>query len=152
MNATDATGDNEVVLNVPPADDEVEVTANKLGAGEDALGSPPRGTSADTVPARFKGRLFYQHNPTVTLMRTTPEENAQFQLVRYGLYALRHGHNNGLRFNRFRVPRENLLVPKQGDGLTIGYHGLNLGRVVVCAASAGIMRVMLAMIWRVSSG
>ncbi len=28
----------------------------------------------DTVPAKFEGRLFYQHNPTVTLMRTTPEE------------------------------------------------------------------------------
>jgi uncharacterized protein (UPF0261 family) len=29
----------------------------------------------DTVPARFKDRLFYQHNPQVTLMRTTQEEN-----------------------------------------------------------------------------
>lgn len=29
----------------------------------------------DTVPDRFTGRRFYQHNPTVTLMRTTPEEN-----------------------------------------------------------------------------
>jgi uncharacterized protein (UPF0261 family) len=28
----------------------------------------------DSVPARFKGRRFYQHNPQVTLMRTTPEE------------------------------------------------------------------------------
>jgi uncharacterized protein (UPF0261 family) len=28
----------------------------------------------DTVPAKFQHRLFYQHNPTVTLMRTTPEE------------------------------------------------------------------------------
>ena len=27
-----------------------------------------------TVPARFQGRRFYQHNPQVTLMRTTPEE------------------------------------------------------------------------------
>src|SRR5438445_727090 len=29
----------------------------------------------DTVPEEFRGRRFYQHNPTVTLMRTTPEEN-----------------------------------------------------------------------------
>ncbi len=29
----------------------------------------------DTVPARFDGRKFYIHNPNVTLMRTTPEEN-----------------------------------------------------------------------------
>jgi uncharacterized protein (UPF0261 family) len=28
----------------------------------------------DTVPPRFKGRLFYQHNPQVMLMRTTAEE------------------------------------------------------------------------------
>jgi uncharacterized protein (UPF0261 family) len=30
-----------------------------------------------TVPAKFKDRRFYQHNPTVTLMRTTPAENDQ---------------------------------------------------------------------------
>jgi uncharacterized protein (UPF0261 family) len=29
----------------------------------------------ETVPEQFRGRRFYQHNPTVTLMRTTPEEN-----------------------------------------------------------------------------
>ena len=28
-----------------------------------------------TVPEKFRARRFYQHNPTVTLMRTTPEEN-----------------------------------------------------------------------------
>lgn len=32
---------------------------------------------ADQVPERFKDRLFYRHNPTVTLMRTTEEESAQ---------------------------------------------------------------------------
>jgi uncharacterized protein (UPF0261 family) len=31
----------------------------------------------DSVPARFKDRLFYRHNANVTLMRTTPDENAQ---------------------------------------------------------------------------
>ena len=30
----------------------------------------------ETVPARYRGRRFYQHTPAVTLMRTTPEENA----------------------------------------------------------------------------
>lgn len=29
----------------------------------------------DTVPKKFTGRKFYKHNPTVTLMRTTVEEN-----------------------------------------------------------------------------
>lgn len=30
-----------------------------------------------TVPSRYADRLFYPHNPQVTLMRTTPEENRQ---------------------------------------------------------------------------
>jgi uncharacterized protein (UPF0261 family) len=41
-----------------------------LGALDMVNFGPP-----DTVPAKFRGRRFYQHNPTVTLMRTTPEEN-----------------------------------------------------------------------------
>lgn len=31
----------------------------------------------DTVPAKYQGRNFYEHNPQVTLMRTTPEENTR---------------------------------------------------------------------------
>jgi uncharacterized protein (UPF0261 family) len=31
----------------------------------------------DSVPAEFRDRLLYKHNPTVTLMRTTPEECAE---------------------------------------------------------------------------
>jgi uncharacterized protein (UPF0261 family) len=31
----------------------------------------------ESVPARFADRLFYRHNAVVTLMRTTPEENAR---------------------------------------------------------------------------
>lgn len=29
----------------------------------------------DTVPERYRARLLYEHNPQVTLMRTTPDEN-----------------------------------------------------------------------------
>ncbi len=29
----------------------------------------------ETVPERYKDRLFYEHNPMTTLMRTTPDEN-----------------------------------------------------------------------------
>nr|MDQ2897652.1 Tm-1-like ATP-binding domain-containing protein [Actinomycetota bacterium] len=32
---------------------------------------------ADSVPERFAARNLYVHNPTVTLMRTTPEENTE---------------------------------------------------------------------------
>jgi uncharacterized protein (UPF0261 family) len=41
-----------------------------LGALDMVNFGPP-----ETVPKQFDGRQFYQHNPTVTLMRTTPEEN-----------------------------------------------------------------------------
>ncbi|MEE9333768.1 MAG: ABC transporter permease [Granulosicoccaceae bacterium] len=33
--------------------------------------------SPDTVPAHYKGRTFVEHNPQVTLMRTTADENAR---------------------------------------------------------------------------
>jgi uncharacterized protein (UPF0261 family) len=35
----------------------------------------------ETVPERFADRHFYIHNPTVTLMRTTPEENAKLGAI-----------------------------------------------------------------------
>ncbi|MEM7524175.1 MAG: ABC transporter permease [Pseudomonadota bacterium] len=31
----------------------------------------------ETVPERYRGRLFYEHNPQITLMRTTVEENIE---------------------------------------------------------------------------
>lgn len=34
-----------------------------------------------SIPTRFEGRNFYKHNPTVTLMRTTVEENEQIGQV-----------------------------------------------------------------------
>jgi uncharacterized protein (UPF0261 family) len=43
-----------------------------LGALDMVNFGPPQ-----TVPEKFSARRFYQHNPTVTLMRTTPEENDQ---------------------------------------------------------------------------
>ena len=30
-----------------------------------------------SIPPKFEGRLFYEHNPQVTLMRTTPKESAE---------------------------------------------------------------------------
>ena len=38
----------------------------------------------DTVPDKFSSRQFYQHNPTVTLMRTTPEETAELGKIMAG--------------------------------------------------------------------
>ncbi len=84
-----------------------------------------------------------EDKPAVLIADLPKEENEHFQIVPYGLYALKHAYNQGLIFKNFRVPAENLLTPVKGDGLTIAYHGLNLGRVALCANAAGTMRVML---------
>ncbi len=99
----------------------------------------------NAIPGRTVGLVcLIDGKPAVLIADLPDHENEQFQIVKYGLYALKHSYNNGLKFNGFRVPRENLLVPGRGDGLTIAYHGLNLGRVALCANAAGTMRSMLA--------
>mgnify|MGYP002623546305 CR=1 FL=1 len=99
----------------------------------------------NAVPGRTVGLVcLIEGKPAVLIADLPAEENEHFQVVRYGLHALKQAHNNGLKFHNFRVPRENLLDPGQGDGLTIAYHGLNRGRIALCANAAGTMRVMLA--------
>lgn len=82
--------------------------------------------------------------PAVLVVDLPEQENDSFQLKKYGLYALKHTYNQGILFKDFEVPANNLLVPAAGDGLTVAYHGLNLGRVSLCANAAGTMRMMLA--------
>ncbi len=55
----------------------------------------------ETVPAKFQGRKFYRHNPQVTLMRTTPEENARI------------GADLGAKVARARGPAA-ILLPRRG--------------------------------------
>ena len=99
----------------------------------------------NVVPGRTIGLVcLIEEKPAVLICDLPAEENEQFQLKQYGLYALKHTHNQGILFNNFKVPKENLLTPQRGSGLTIAYHGLNLGRVVVCATASGSMRTMLA--------
>ncbi len=98
----------------------------------------------NAIPGRTIGLVCkINDQPSVLIVDLPEQEDATFQLNRYGIYALRRAHNNGLVFRNFRVPASNLLVPAQGDGLTIAYHGLNLGRVSLCANAAGTMRWML---------
>ncbi|RYF76727.1 MAG: UPF0261 family protein [Comamonadaceae bacterium] len=84
-----------------------------LSAGEDRLGSPARRAlpyigscgaldmvnfwAPDTVPVAYRGRRLHMHNSHVTLMRTTPEENAQL------------GHWIAERLNRMQGPVRFLL-------------------------------------------
>ena len=99
----------------------------------------------NAIPGRTIGLVCKIDNvPSVLIVDLPDEENEHFYLNRYGIYALRRAHNNGLVFKNFRVPAANLLTPARGDGLTIAYHGLNLGRVSLCANAAGAMRWMLA--------
>jgi len=101
----------------------------------------------NAVPGRTIGLVCkIDDKPAVLVADLPEEENDSFRMNEYGLYALRRAHNNGLIFHNFRVPKENLLTPNVGDGLTIAYHGLNLGRVALCANAAGTMRTMLASI------
>lgn len=112
--------------------DDFEITGEKLFI-------------TNAVPGRTIGLVVVHEGKPAVLIADLPEaENEQFQIVGYGLYALKHADNNGLRFNRFRVPQANMLTPPIGDGLTIAYHGLNLGRIALCANAAGTMRIALA--------
>ncbi|MDX1416999.1 MAG: Tm-1-like ATP-binding domain-containing protein [Candidatus Promineifilaceae bacterium] len=81
------------VLDITTTEWADEVCGGVLSAGSERLGAagkagiPQVVTPAcidmcnfwarDTVPAKYNDRLFYEWNPNVTLMRTTPEENEQ---------------------------------------------------------------------------
>lgn len=99
------------------------------------------------VPGRTIGLVcLIDDKPAVLIVELPKEENEHFQLRKYGLWALKHTYNQGIVFSDFRVPAENLLMPTRGDGLTVAYHGLNLGRIALCANAAGTMRIMMASI------
>lgn len=99
----------------------------------------------NVVPGRTIGLVcMIDNKPAVLIVELPTEENEQFQLRKYGLFALKHTYNRGIVFRDFRVPAANLLDAPRGDGLTIAYHGLNLGRVSLCANAAGTMRIMMA--------
>jgi alkylation response protein AidB-like acyl-CoA dehydrogenase len=123
----------------------LRTTATLVGDHYEVTGEKLFITNA--VPGRMIGLVvLIENKPAVLIAELPPEENDQFRMKTYGLWALKHTHNNGLLFNKFRVPKENLLAPRIGDGLTIAYHGLNLGRLSLCANAAGTMRTMLASI------
>jgi alkylation response protein AidB-like acyl-CoA dehydrogenase len=99
----------------------------------------------NVVPGRTIGLVcLIEGEPAVLIVDLPQHENEHFQLRKYGLWALRRTYNRGIIFRDFRVPAENLLDAPRGDGLTIAYHGLNLGRVSLCANAAGTMRLMMA--------
>ena len=57
----------------------------------------------DTVPEQFSDRLFYQHNPTVTLMRTTAEETAELGRIMARKLSEAQGPHNGYHSDTRRL-------------------------------------------------
>lgn len=86
-------GQIDAVLDLTTTELADELVGGILSAGPDRLGAGVRraipqvvGVGAldmvnfgplESVPDRFRGRRFHRHNPSVTLMRTTPGENAE---------------------------------------------------------------------------
>ncbi|MHB8864928.1 MAG: acyl-CoA dehydrogenase family protein [Pirellulaceae bacterium] len=113
--------------------------------GEDYLLNGEKLFITNVLPGRTIGVVcLIDGESSVLIAELPPEPNEHFQLTRYGLHALKHAHNHGILFRDFRVPAANRLDAGEGDGLTIAYHGLNRGRVSLCATAAGTMRMMLA--------
>ncbi|MCA9024415.1 MAG: acyl-CoA/acyl-ACP dehydrogenase [Planctomycetaceae bacterium] len=124
-----------------------DLTALKTTAvldGDDYVLNGEKLFITNVQPGRMIGVVcLIDNKPAVLIAELPEEENENFSLRRYGLWALKHTHNCGILFNNFRVPVANRLDPGDGDGLTIAYHGLNRGRVALCANAAGTMRGML---------
>jgi alkylation response protein AidB-like acyl-CoA dehydrogenase len=112
--------------------------------GDDYLITGEKLFITNVLPGRMIGIVCQiDGKPAVLIAELPRQENESFRLVRYGLHALRRAHNFGILFRDFRVPAQNRLDPRDGDGLTIAYHGLNRGRVALCATAAGVMRGLL---------
>lgn len=110
-------GHLEGVLDITTTEVADHLMGGVLSAGEDRLGAfirhaiPYVGScgaldmvnfgAPDTIPEKYKDRLFYEHNPHVTLMRTTDLENAQM------------GEWVGKKLKKFKSPVR-FLIPMKG--------------------------------------
>ena len=83
------------------------------------------------------------NKPQVLLVEIPDGDTDTFKIGHYKIHALAKLNNNSLTFTNHRVPKENLIRLDKGDGLTVAYHGLNLGRVSLCANASGCMKSML---------
>src|SRR5207253_5067165 len=57
------------------------------------------------VPGRMIGLVaMIEGKPAVLIAALPAQETPEFQIVRYGLYALKQAYNVGMKFNKFKVP------------------------------------------------
>jgi alkylation response protein AidB-like acyl-CoA dehydrogenase len=70
----------------------------------------------NVVPGRTLGLVcLIEGKPAVLVVDLPAEENENFQLVKYGLYALKHTYNRGIIFKDFRVPAANSITQAKTD-------------------------------------
>ena len=79
-----------------------------------------------------------EDKPAVFICETPDTYTAEFAEVPYNIFAVRQFYNKGAKFTNFRIPAANRLV-----GNNIHYHGLNYGRLLVDANTAGVLRLLL---------
>lgn len=82
--------------------------------------------------------------PVMAIVELPASDTAEFLVVRYGLHALRHTWNNGLRFQNYSLTDDAFLSGDARDGVAMAYHGLNRGRTALCANAGGSLRIVLA--------
>lgn len=116
LEALAASGMVAGVLDITTTEWADELVGGILGAGPDRLDAAGRARvpaivapgcldmvnfgERATVPAKFADRRFYQHNPQVTLMRTTPDECAEL------------GRIIAAKVNRYTAP-VTVLIPRR---------------------------------------
>ena len=94
----------------------------------------------DTIPESFAGRRFHVHNPQVTLMRTTPDENRAF------------GAWIAARLNRMQGPVR-FLIPEGGvsaiDAPGQPFHDAQADAALFAAIEADVLPTQLRQVRRV---
>lgn len=116
------------------------IRTTAVRSGDDLLLTGEKMFITNAAPGRTVAVLCKIDGRLAMLIVELPDvEDEHFGTVRGYLRAPRHITNRALLFHELAVPMANVLP---ADGRAVGYHGLNHGRVLVCAFAAGALRSM----------